>query len=162
MQVAIAFPNNTISEVGVNQISYPRNMIQMVDNTFTANFTVNNWSTQNEIATATITPKSASSKILIYVNMHFRGDIAQGNWSLAFMYFRSNTRNIELFRSGWNGTWRHTINNWSRYYIDSPGTTATQVYSLRCANYPSGAHSFNTGSNSHDGKSHIRLMEFAS
>lgn len=160
MSMAIIFPNNTISEVGVNKISYPKNMIQMVDNTFTSNFAVNNWATQNELATASITPTSSSSKILVYVNVHFRGDIAQGNWSLGYIWIRNNSRNVELCRSGWNGTWRHTISNWSRYYLDYPGTTATQVYSIRCGNYPSGTHVFNQ-SGGGDGKSFIRLMEFA-
>jgi hypothetical protein len=161
MQVAIDFPNNTISEIGVNTITYPKNMIQVVDNTFSGNFSVNNWATQNEIATASITPKSASSKILVYVNVHFRGDIGAGNWSLGYIWVRNNSRNVELCRSGWNGTWRNTISNWSRYYLDSPGTTATQTYSIRCGNYPSGAHSFNQNS-AGDNTGHIRLMEFAS
>jgi hypothetical protein len=59
--------NNTISEVGLNRVSYPNNVIQIVDNAFTGNFVVNNWATQNELATATITPTSATSKILVYV-----------------------------------------------------------------------------------------------
>jgi hypothetical protein len=159
--MAIVFPNNTISEVGLGQISYPRNMIQVVDVPFTATLSVNNWATQNEIATATITPSSTNSKILVYVNIHFRGDITQGSWSLGYIWVRSNTRNVELMRSGWNGGWRHTISNWSKHYLDSPNSTAPQTYSLRCGNYPTGTHTFNTG-NAHDGISHIRLVEFAS
>lgn len=158
--MAIVFPNNTISEVALDKISFPNNIIQIVDNPFTASLSVNNWATQNEIATATITPTSTSSKILVYVNVHFRGDIAQGNWSLGYIWVRSNTRNVELMRSGWNGTWRHTISNWSKQFLDSPASTAAQTYSIRCGNYPSGAHNFNTG-NAGDGISHIRLMEIA-
>ena len=59
--MAIIFPNNTISEVGVNRISYPKNMIQVVDLPFTATLTVNNWATQNQIAVASITPTSTTS-----------------------------------------------------------------------------------------------------
>ena len=158
--MAIIFPNNTISEVGVNRISYPKNMIQVVDLPFTATLTVNNWATQNQIAVASITPTSTTSKILIYVNVHFASYLDQGVWSLGYIWIRSNTRNVELCRSGWNGTWRMTISNWSRHYIDSPNSTASQQYSVRVGNYPSGQHSFNTGA-SHDGISHLRLIEFA-
>jgi hypothetical protein len=158
--MAIVFPNNTIREVGVGKIAYPNNVVQIVDVPFTSTLSVNNWATQNEIATATITPTSSTSKILVYVNIHFRGDITQGTWSLGYIWVRNNTRNVELMRSGWNGTWRHTISNWSKHYLDSPVSTSPQVYSLRCGNYPTGTHTFNTG-NAHDGISHIRLMELS-
>lgn len=159
--MAIIFPNNTIAEVGAGKLSYPQNVIQIVDVPFTASLVVNNWATQNELATASITPSSASSRILIYINVHFRGDITQGTWSLGYIWFRSNTRNVELCRMGWNGTWRHTISNWSRHYLDIPNSTATQTYSIRVGNHPSGSHNFNTG-NAHDGVSHLRLLELAS
>jgi len=158
--MAIVFPNNTITEVGSGKISYPKNVIQIVDNPFTATLSTNNWATQNEIATATITPTSTSSQILVYVNIHYRGDIAQGNWSLGYFWVRNNTQNVELGRSGWNGTWRHTIYDWSKHFLHSPASTSAQTYSLRCGNYPSGTHVFNT-SIAHDGISHIRLIEFA-
>jgi len=159
MPMAIVFPNNTISEVGVGRLSYPENLIQIIDVPITNNFSVNNWSTQNTIATATITPTSIQSKILIYINMHFRGDIAQGNWSLVMLWMFHDNTNTQLIRSGWNGTLRHTISNYSKQFLHSPNSTSAQTYSVRCGNYPSGTHSFNTG-NAHDGISHIRLMEF--
>lgn len=159
--MAINFPSNTITEVGLNRITYPQNLIQVVNNEFTANLNTNNWSTQNEIATVSITPTSASSKILIYVMIHYNGYIAQGNWSLGYFWLRNNTNNTELTRSGWNGTWRHSLYSWSKHFLDSPGTTATQTYSLRVGNYPTGAHGFNTSGSNHDGKSYIRAMEFA-
>lgn len=158
--MAIHFPNNTVTEIGSGKISYPKKLIQVVDNAFTATLSVNNWATQNTIATATITPTSASNQILVYVNCHFSGYIAQGNWSLGYFWIYHNNSGAQIGRSGWNGTWRHTISNWSKSFLHSPGSTAAQTYSLRCGNYPSGAHGFNTG-NAHDGISHIRLMEFA-
>jgi hypothetical protein len=158
--MAIYFPNNTITEVASNRLIFPKNIVQVVENSFTSTLSVNNWATQNEIATVSITPTSATSQILVYANIHFRGDIAQGNWSLGYFWLRNNTRNVELTRSGWNGTWRHVIYDWTKHFLDSPNSTATQVYSLRCGNYPSGTHVFNT-SHDHDGRSFIRATEFA-
>jgi hypothetical protein len=158
--MAIVFPNNTITEVGAGKISYPKKVIQIVDNPFTATLSVNNWSTQNEIATATITPTSTTSQILIYVNCHFRGDIADGSWSLGYFWVHNNTQNVALGRSGWNGTWRMVIYDWSKHFLHSPASTSAQTYSLRFGNYPSGTHVCNT-SCAHDGISHIRLIEFA-
>ena len=158
--MAIYFPNNTITEVAANKILFPKNIIQVVESPITATLSVNNWATQNEIGTVSITPTSANSQILVYVNIGFRGDITQGTWSLGYFWVRNNTRNVELTRSGWNGTWRHVIYDWSKNFLDSPGSTTTQVYSLRCGNYPTGTHTFNTGTAS-DGICIIRATEFA-
>jgi hypothetical protein len=157
--MAIYFPNNTITEVAASKLLFPRNIVQVVETPITATLSVNNWATQNEIGTVSITPTSATSKILVYVNIGFRADFT-GTWSLGYFWVRNNTSNVELCRSGWNGTWRNVIYDWSKNYLDSPGTTATQTYSLRCGNYPSGTHTFNTGL-SHDGYSYIRATEFA-
>jgi hypothetical protein len=157
--MAIYFPNNTITEVAASKLLFPRNIVQVVETPITATLSVNNWATQNQIGTVSITPTSATSKILVYVNIGFRADFT-GTWSLGYFWVRNNTSNVELCRSGWNGTWRNVIYDWSKNYLDSPGTTATQTYSLRCGNYPSGTHTFNTGL-SHDGYSYIRATEFA-
>jgi hypothetical protein len=158
--MAIYFPNNTITEVAAGKLLFPKNIVQVVEAPITGSFTVNNWATQNEIGTVSITPTSATSQILVYVSIGFRGDIAQGNWSLGYFWLRNNTRNVELTRSGWNGTWRHVIYSWSKQYLDSPASTATQTYSLRCGNYPSGAHSFNTAT-AGDNICILRATEFA-
>ena len=157
--MAISFPNNTITEVAASKLLFPRNIVQVVENPITATLSTNNWATQNEIGTVSITPTSATSKILVYVNIGFRADFT-GTWSLGYFWVRNNTSNVELCRSGWNGTWRNVIYDWSKNYLDSPGTTATQTYSLRCGNYPTGTHTFNTGTAS-DGICYIRATEFA-
>ena len=158
--MAIYFPNNTITEVAAGKLLFPKNIVQVVESTITATLSTNNWATQNEIGTVSITPTSAASQILVYVNIGFRGDITQGNWSLGYFWVRNNTRNVELTRSGWNGTWRHVIYDWSKNFLDSPASTSTQTYSLRCGNYPTGNHTFNTGT-AGDGICIIRATEFA-
>ena len=160
--MAIVFPNNTIQEVGVNKLSYPGNLIQIVENPITASLSSANWATQNTLATASITPTSTTSKILIYTQIHFRMDATQGTWSLGYFWFYHNNTETQLMRSGWNGTWRHTISSWQKQFLHSPNSTAAQTYSLRCGNYPTGTCYYNTAAqNGHDGYSYIRLMEFA-
>lgn len=159
--MAILFPTNTIQEVSVGKILTPGNMLQVVDVPITASLSSANWSTQNTLATATITPTFATSKILIYTQIHFRMDAGHGNWSLGYFWFYHDTSGAQLMRSGWNGTWRQTISSWQKQYLHSPNSTAAQTYSLRCGNYPSGTCYYNSGQNGHDGYSYIRLMEFA-
>ncbi len=157
----IVYPNNTISEVSNAYISYPGNIVQVVESRITATLSFQNWSTQNELGTASITPTSASNKILVYIHTNFRQDATQGTWSLGMIFLHNTTRNVALIRSGWQGGWRHTISHYSKSYLDSPNSTATQTYSLRGGNYPSGANmTMNTGTAS-DGYSYIRLTEYA-
>jgi len=160
--MAIIFPNNTLQEISVGKISSPGNLIQVVEVPITTSLSSANWATQNTLATATITPTSVTSKILIYTDIHFRMDAGLGTWSLGYFWFFHNTSGTQLMRSGWNGTWRNTISSWQKQFLHSPASTSLQTYSLRCGNYPTGTCYYNnSGQNAHDGKSYIRLMEFA-
>jgi len=157
--MAIIFPNNTISEVTPG-FSYPGTVVQVVESVITATASFQNWSTFNALGTASITPTSATSNILIYIQTTFRQDAAQGTWSLGIIALQ-NAAGTELIRGGWNGTWRHVIGMYQKQYLHSPGTTATQTYTLGGYNYPSGANMLlNTGAAS-DGLTVIKLMEFA-
>lgn len=157
----IVFPNNTIREVGVDRIYFPENIVQQIEYPITATLSVNNWATQNVLATGTITPTQATSRILVYAQITFRMDGGgNGNWNLGYMWVFNDTRNAEIMRSGWNGNWRLTISHWQKQFLDSPGTTATQTYSIRVANYPTGVCWYNFNA-AHDGLSFLRLTEFA-
>ena len=155
----IVFPNNTIQEVSAQQILFPQNVVQVVDVPITATLSVNNWATQNTLATATITPTSTTSRILVYTQITYRQDAAFDSWNLAYIWVFNNTRNAEIMRSGWNGNWRFTINHWQKQFLDTPNSTAPQVYSVRVGNYPTGVAWYNFNA-AHDGLSFIRLTEF--
>jgi hypothetical protein len=157
--MAIIFPNNTISEVTPG-FTYPGSVVQVVEERITSTLSFNNWSTRNNLGSASITPTNASNKILIYMQTTFRQDSTQGTWSLGIISL-FDAANNELMRSGWNGTWRHVIGMYQKQYLHSPGTTATQTYTMAGYNYPTnGTFYLNSGANS-DGVSIIRLMEFA-
>jgi hypothetical protein len=159
--MAIVFPNNTMQELSAGRVYTPGNIIQIVDVPFTASLSTNNWATQNTIATATITPTSTSSQILIYTHIHLRSDVAQGNWSLGYYWIYHDNTGALLHTSSWAGTWRHTISSWQKNHLHSPSSTSAQTYSLRCGNHPAGlVHHNASNQNAHDGLSYIRLTEF--
>lgn len=156
----IIFPNNTIREVSAERIYFPNNIVQQVEYPITATLAVNNWATENVLATGTITPTQTTSRILVYVQVTFRMDAGLGTWNLGYIWVYNNTRNAQIMRSGWNGNHRYTISHWSKQYLDSPNSTATQTYSVRVGNYPTGTCTYNASA-SHDGQSFLRLTEFA-
>ena len=159
--MAIVFPNNTVQELAPGRIHTPGNIVQIVDVPFTTSLSSNNWATQNTIATATITPTSNISQILIYTMIHFRQDRPQGQWSLGFFWVYHDTSGALLHSSSWNGSWRHVIGSWQKNHLHAPSSTSPQTYSLRCGNYPDGTAFYNNaGQNAHDGLSYIRLVEF--
>lgn len=158
--MAIVFPNNTISEVSSSFITYPGNIVQMVESRITATVTCNNWATPNNLGTLTITPTSASNRILLYINMNMRQDTTQGSWSLCYLDLHNATRG-QLIISGWEGTWRHTIYSYRKQYLDSPNSTSPQTYTLRGYNYPSGAVAYFNTATSSDGFCYIRATEIA-
>jgi hypothetical protein len=157
--MAIIFPNNTISEVSPG-FTYPGTLVQVVEQRITATLAFQNWATFNALGTASITPTNANNKILIYIQTTFRQDSTQGSWSLGIIALR-NAAGTEIIRGGWNGTWRHVIGMYQKQYLDSPGTTATQTYTLGGYNYPSdGTFYLNTATAS-DQITVIKLQEFA-
>lgn len=160
--MAIVFPNNTIREVSSSFVSYPGNIVQIVESKITATLSVNNWNTANTIGSLTITPTSTSSTILLYIHMNMRMDTTAGGgaWSLCYVDLYNSARG-QLIISGWDGTQRNTIYSYRKQYLDSPGSTAAQTYSLRCYNFPSGVvGNFNTTTAS-DGICYIRATEYA-
>jgi hypothetical protein len=153
------FPNNTISEVAPG-FTYPGALVQVVEQTITATAAFNNWATFNALGTASITPTNASNTILIYIQTTFRQDSTQGNWSLGIIALR-NAAGTELIRGGWNGTWRHVIGMYQKQFLHSPGTTATQTYTLGGYNYPSNGTFYINTNTASDARTVIRLQEFA-
>lgn len=160
--MGIMYAASSIKEVN-GQLSIPGGVpIQMLEFRTTSSLSTANWATQNELFTGSITPTSVNSKILIYVCGHFRMDAGAGTWSLGYMWVHNTTRNVNCITSGWNGTWRQTISSYTRQFLDSPNSTATQTYSFRVGNYPSGTtHWNNSGQNGHDGYSYMRLTEIS-
>jgi hypothetical protein len=162
--MAIYFPNQNIQEISGKLNLTGGTIVQTIEVRSSAIFAAANWATQNEMFTGSITPTVAANKILVYIYAPFRMDVAVGNWSLAYMWVHNTTRNVNVITSGWNGTWRKTISSYEKQYLDSPGTTATQTYSFRVGNYPSGTCYWGnhpSNGNASDGYLYMRLQELS-
>jgi hypothetical protein len=162
--MAIVFPNNTITDMGPGLISYPGNVVQIVEQQLNVATSFYNWSTQNVLGTATITPTATTSKILVYVQSSFAFDPSAGQFSMGFWWLLNTTQSTTLISSGWQGVLAPTRNSFRKSYLDSPNSIATQTYSLRIGNYPAGSGTFYTPA---DGAVNsinyhiIRLTEYA-
>ena len=164
--MAIYFPNQNIQEIGGGINITGSTVVQIQETRTTNTLAFYNWSTANFLMSGTITPKSASNKILVYVYIPFRFEANDGAWALGnFAVFRPNTSGSQLMNSGWEGGWRHIIHNWQKYYLDSPNSTSTQTYSVYCYNYPSGSGTMYVnnygGQQASDGYAYIRLTEIS-
>jgi hypothetical protein len=160
--MAIYFPNQNIQEIGGKINITGGTIVQVIEVRSTATYAAANWATQNELFTGSITPTVAGNKILVYIYAPFRMDAGVGAWSLGYMWVQNTTGNYNVITSGWNGTWRNTISSYEKVYLDSPGTTATQNYSYRVGNYPSGTCYWNnTAQQGSDGYAYMRLTELS-
>lgn len=160
--MAIYFPDQNIREISGKLNPTGGTIVQMIEVRSTATYASANWATQNELFTGSITPTVAGNKILVYIYAPFRMDVTPLGWSLGYMWVQNTTGNYNIITSGWNGTQRSTISSYEKVYLDSPGTTATQTYSFRVGNYPSGTCYWNnSGQQSSDGYAYMRLTELS-
>ena len=160
--MGINFPNQTITETaGILNVT-GGTAVQVVEVRSTATYASANWATQNLLFTGTITPTSASNKILVYIYTPWRMDAGAGAWSLGYSWIYNTTQSRQIMKMGWNGTWRNTISSYEKLYLDSPASTAAQTYSIYVGNYPSGTTYWNNSSNSaSDGYAYLRMTEFS-
>jgi hypothetical protein len=160
--MAIYFPNQNIQELGGKLNITGGTIVQQIEVRSTATYAAANWATQNELFTGSITPTVAGNKILVYIYAPFRMDAGAGTWSLGYMWVQNTTGNYNIITSGWNGTWRNTISSYEKVYLDSPNSTATQNYSFRVGNYPTGTCYWNnSGQQNSDGYAYMRLTELS-
>lgn len=160
--MAIYFPDQNIQEIGGKINITGGTIVQTIEVRSTATYAAANWATQNQLFTGSITPTVAGNKILVYIYAPFRMDAGAGTWSLGYMWVHNTTRNVNIITSGWNGTWRNTISSYEKVYLDSPNSTATQTYSFRVGNYPTGTCYWNNSSQQQsDGYAYMRLTELS-
>jgi hypothetical protein len=169
--MAIYYPNQSITEIphgaaflNISLLNITGGtVVQTVEQRHTSYLASSN-SAQNDFFSASITPKSASNKILVYAYAPFRVDAGAGTWSLGWMWVHNTTRNVGIISSGWNGTWRNTISSYEKHFLDSPNSTAPQTYVFRVSNFPGttvywGNHP--TLPTQGDGYSYIRMQEIS-
>lgn len=123
-------------------VSSKLNIVQVVSGTTSTLVTNSSNSTYvSSGLTATITPKFASSKILVLATMPFSVGVDTDNWmgiawSNADFTLLKNSTTISAFSSGINGIgyWFNTEvifnDSLSASYTDAPGSTAPVTYSI--------------------------------
>ena len=161
-----------MSELRTNKI-YPRDglptgasgggIIQVVHNTSTTSLTTSSTSFVATALTATITPTSASNKVLVLLNGVYDTDAA--GRQIFFALFRQigsgSFTNIshpgstyEIFSAPYNAGGRQ-IADISLNHLDSPATTSTVTYKL----YMKSPSAVDVEFNSQTTESRITLME---
>jgi hypothetical protein len=138
------------------------NVIQVVSATTTTTTTVSNATFVDTTLTATITPTSSSSKILVLVSQNGLKRLASGSSGddIGIRLLRSAT---EIARPAQFATYTGAASNQygfscSLSYLDSPATTSATIYKTQMAN-PDGSGVVYTQGNNEN--STITLLEIA-
>ena len=106
---------------------------------------------------ATITPKSASSKILVKCNfVAATNNSGAGSYALGLKVLRGSTGIYETFRTPWGNSVTGIGQLAQMDYLDSPATTSAITYKVQAR---SGAASGNVTAHMNDSSSQIILME---
>ena len=132
-------------------------VIQTTSDTVTELTAVNTWTTVG--TAATITPTSASSKILV---MHAAGGLASGsNASFGFQLLRGSTSISAKSRYGYTAISGYAPINWDFKYLDSPNTTSATTYNfqIRLTNAGNIRHTDNEGQVTNNDSCTTILME---
>ena len=111
-------------------------VLQVVNVTYSTNVTSSSNSFADTGLTASITPSSASNKVLVFVNCN-GVDKFSGNTGSAFKLVRgaTNIHNIESVGSYTNNSDENAIGSVSTCYLDSPSTTSSTTYKITFSNF---------------------------
>jgi hypothetical protein len=156
----ITFPNSTV-QASAGKI------LQVVSVTTTSQQTINNTTADLTGLSATITPTSASNKILVLANVCMsnsnNGD-AYVNLFRDATQLPSASKLFSLVNAGSLATaFTYSILNLGGTYLDSPNTTSAITYKMQGISTPSGILYVNRrgGDTNFTGQSTITLMEIA-
>jgi hypothetical protein len=81
--------------------------------------------------TATITPTSATSKILVLISDTFGKSNANANNAVNVQLLRGATSIVENKQLNYTGNAEWSISQWATSYLDSPATTSATTYKLQ-------------------------------
>ena len=149
----ITFPNSTIQ-------ASAGSVIQVVNATYSTQVSTTNSTYVNTGLTATITPKFATSKILVLIN-HSANYKASGNANndINFNLCKNGTQIVVLANSiGFTGTSLDLYFSFSSQYFDSPATTSATTYKTQFNNADGGGTVYVQQTNN---PSTITLLEIA-
>lgn len=135
-------------------------VLQIVQASYSAVIVVNSTTTMADTnLTATITPKSSSSKILVVVHQTFSKSNGHVNNCVTSQIVRGATAvHTMSVAAGYTGTTVDNIFVVSAMYLDSPATTSATAYKTQFANFQANA---SVAANTNNTPATITLMEIA-
>ena len=135
---SVTFPDSTVQDTSAivgGKIPYANlpagSVLQVVQGTYSTSTTISTGTITSTGLTATITPKFATSKILVLVTDQIRTSGGYGQF-----YFYRNSTNIYTIWASFNyssnsGAYSGTL---ATNYLDSPATTSATSYTLYFSN----------------------------
>jgi len=141
-------------------------VLQVVQNTYSTNTGISNTSYQDSGLTATITPTSASSKILVLVSLSVRAySQATGDKYYYKNIVRGSTVVYEtvIINQGGNGSsgYNMTSGQSAYSYLDSPATTSATTYKVQFKTSITSSDTYIRINEASTGVSTMILMEVA-
>jgi len=160
----IQFQSNGSTKATLNSsgFSYPGAVLQVVTGSTSTSVSTNGTTYLDTNLTATITPTSSTSKILVLISQNgiTKGPGANGA-GLKLQLLRGSTVLIKI--QGYAGYTESSSYNWiggvSSAYLDSPGTTSATTYKTQFGNEQAVAAFVNV--NNDNSTSTITLLEIA-
>jgi hypothetical protein len=89
--------------------------------------------------TASITPSSSASKVLVLVTNNFEKTAASGDNGCIYKLVRAATDIFTTTFMGYQGSAVRLIQGFAMQYLDSPNTTSATAYKLQFKNFNNGA-----------------------
>ena len=154
---------DTINEkTSGNGVQIPGHVVQVVFNQYGTQTTMPNGVYTNSGLSASITPQSSTSKILILVRPHLRLFNSSSDSGLGFRILRNNTDTVFVSNTSYD-TYAYDGGAHAEFRgglffqaLDAPATTASTSYTLQGVSYAGTVSMQNSGNHSQ-----ITLMEIA-
>ena len=145
------------------------NVLQVVQATYSTVASTTSGTFQDTGLSASITPTSSSSKILVLTSMYYQSYVTSGNardTGGSFRFVRASTNiwtptNVTAYIDGGTGATLSfvPVNVWNLSYLDNPATTSATTYKVQFYAISGSTMSINPGGS--NAPSTITLMEIA-
>jgi hypothetical protein len=162
--------SGTILTTGSSGQSIPKaalptgSVLQVVQGTLSTTFSTTNTTLTDTGLSASITPTSSSSKILVVVNLNGVHN-STTNYNVYYTLLRNSTNLTNISNgSGWGIRSGQNSGRWgsdSITYLDSPSTTSSTTYKVQIASEGGGTTVYICDVNSFSALSTITIMEIA-
>lgn len=114
-------------------------ILQVVQATYSTQATNSTATYADTGLTASITPSSSSSKVLVMVTNNFEKSAGSGDNACIYKLVRASTDIFETTFMGYQGSASRLIQGFAMQYLDSPSTTSSTAYKLQFKNFNNGS-----------------------